>query len=242
MILEELIGTLVSLGSLLITQVPPISRENLRRHYWLLFEQPPDEEDLHQEIINREYKPEITEELPYYEELNASVLASAESDTNRSVCESLRRSFQVNFVLLLSVVLLGFVTVTLVFVDLNTTNSCIEWRHRNHTVSPTRKVLQILGTAIAAIPLYLWLPASAAMLWGFEEFKKNYRSCLLAPCITVSMTMVYRGFFFEKYTTTRLYRYGIHDCFPLTELLSKQFPLPFTKTSVNLNRKFRFKI
>ena len=209
MILEELIGTLVSLGSLLITHVPPISRENRRGHYWLLFEQSPDDEELHQEIIHREYKPVGTEELPYYEELNASVVASTESETNRTVCESLRRSFQVNVVLLLSVFLLGFVTVTLVFVDLSTTNSCIEWRHHNHTVSPTMKLLQTLGTSVSATPLYFWFPASAAMLWGFEEFNKNYRSCLLACCLSASMCMVYRGIFFEKYTTIEVYRYDI---------------------------------
>ena len=52
MILEELIEALVSLGSLLVTQVPPISRENLGRYYWLLFEEYPDDEELHQEYIN----------------------------------------------------------------------------------------------------------------------------------------------------------------------------------------------
>ena len=206
MILEELIGALVSLGSLLVTQVPPISRDSLGRYYWLLFEESPDDEELHQELIHREYKPDDKEELPYYEELNTFVLASTENNTNRGICESLRRSFQVNFVLLLSVVLLGLITVTLVFVDLNTTNSCIEWRHRSHTVSKKRKVLQILGKLISAIPLYLWFPASAAMLWGFEEFKKNYRSCLLTSCFATCMTMVYRAVLFQKFTTTTVYR------------------------------------
>ena len=206
MILEELIGALVSLGSLLVTQVPPISRESLGRYYWLLFEESPDNEELHQELIHREYKPNDKEELPYYEELGASVLTSTENNTNRGICESLRRSFQVNFVLLLSVVLLGLITVTLVFVDLNTTNSCIEWRHRNQTLSQTRKVLQILGTTISAIPLYLWFPASVAMLWGLEEFRKNYRSCLLTSCFATCMAMVYRAVLFQKYITTGVYR------------------------------------
>ena len=210
MILEELIGALVSLSSLLVTQVPPISRESLGRYYWLLVDESPDDEELHQELIHREYKPDDKEELPYYEELAASVLTSTENNTNRSICESLRRSFQVNFVLLISVVLLGLITVSLVFADLNTTNSCIEWRHRNQTLSQTRKVLQILGTSISAIPLYLWFPASAAMLWGFEEFKKNYRSCLLTSCFATCITMVYRAVSFQKYTTTGMYRYGVH--------------------------------
>ena len=205
MILEELFGALVSLGSRLVTQVPPISRDSLGRYNWLLVDQSPDDEELHPELIHREYKPDDKEELPYYEELNTSVLASTENNANHGICESLRRSFQVNFVLLLSVVLLGLITVTLVFVDLNTTNSCIEWRHRSHTVSQTRKALQILGKSISAIPLYLWFPASVAMLWGWEEFKKNYRSCLLTSCFATCIIMVYRAVLFQKLTTTKVY-------------------------------------
>ena len=205
MILEELIGALVSLSSLLVTQVPPISRESLGRYYWLLVDESPDDEELHPELIHREYKPDDKEELPYYEELNTSVLASTENNTNRSICESLRRSFKVNFVLLLSVVLLGLITVTLVFVDLNTTNSCIEWRHRNHTVSQKRKVLEILGRSFGAISLYLWFPGSVAMLWGWEEFKKNHRSCLLTSCFATCITIVYRAVLLQKYSTTKVY-------------------------------------
>ena len=63
MILEEIIGTLVSLGSTLITQVPPISRENPQSNMI-------NDDELHQNVIHREY--ELAEEptdLPYYEDI-----------------------------------------------------------------------------------------------------------------------------------------------------------------------------
>ena len=160
MILEEFVGVLVSLGTLLITQTPPMSRENLRRYYGLIFEQRTEDEE--QGLVHREYEPDRPNDLPYYEEIDVSV--STEGISSRSVCESLRRSFQVNFVFLLAVVLLGLVTIVLVYVDLNATNVCIEWKHYDHSTPSTIKMLQIIGTSLTTIPLYLWFPVSTAML------------------------------------------------------------------------------
>jgi hypothetical protein len=207
MILEELIGALVSLGSLLFTPAPQISRRNMRRYYWPIFEQSNQEEENEPGLIHREYEPEQPAQLPYYEELNVSAVMNTEFRTSRSVGESLRRSFQVNFLLLLAVVLLGVITITLVYVDLNTTNSCIKWRYYNHRIPSTVKVLQIIGTSLTALPLYLWFPVSAVMLWGFKEFKNNYLSCLFASCFTATITMVYRAVLFDQYSVTTNYKY-----------------------------------
>jgi hypothetical protein len=54
MILQELVGVLVSLGTLLFTQAPQISRENLRRHDWLIFEQSSEDEGLEEELVDRQ--------------------------------------------------------------------------------------------------------------------------------------------------------------------------------------------
>ena len=148
----------------------------------------------------------LTEQTsPYSEEIDVSV--STEVRSNRSVCESLGRSFQLNFVLLLAVVLLGLVTIVLVYVDLNTTNSCIEWKHYNHSTPSTIKMLQIIGTSLSALPLYLWIPVSAAMLWGLKDFKDNHLSCLFVSCFTAALTMVYRAVLFDQYSVTTNYKY-----------------------------------
>ena len=195
MILEEIIGTLASLGSTLITQVPPISRENPQSNMI-------NDYELHQNVIHREY--ELAEEptdLPYYEDISdvAAVLSSTQCQASRTFCESLRRSFQVNFGFLVAVVLLGLVVIALVYVDLNTSNSCIEWRHYNHSIPYGRRVLQIIGKILSYIPIYNWFSVSAAMLWGFKAFKEKYLSCLFLSCFTMSIGMVYRAVIFDRY-------------------------------------------
>jgi hypothetical protein len=220
MILEELVGVLVSLGTIFFTQIPQISRDNLRRCYWLIFDQNNEDEEQEDGLVHREYETYKPDDLPYYEELNVSVSTdTTESRTSRSVCESLRRSFQVNLVLLLAVILLGLMTTVLVYVDLNVTNSCIEWRHYNHTIPSTIKVLQIIGTSLTALPLYFWVPVSVVMLWGWNEFKENHLSCLLVSCFTVTLTMVYRAVVFDQYSVTNNYKYryvvtSFDFCFP----------------------------
>ena len=210
MILEELVGVIASLVTLLITETPPIYRESLRRYYGLIFDQRNEDEEQEQGLVHREYEPDRPDDVPYYEEINVSVSTKGRSD--RSVCESLRRSFQVNFVLLVAVVLLGLVTIVLVYFDLNTTNSCIEWKHYNRTTPSTVKVLQIIGTSLAAIPLFLWIPVSAAMLWGLKALKDNYLSCLFVSCFTAALAMVYRAVFYDQYSVTSNYKYMYVIC------------------------------
>ena len=209
MILQELVGVLVSLGTLLFTQAPQISRENLRRHDWLTFEQSSEDEGQEGGLVHREYEPDKADDVPYYEELNVSVSThTGESRSGRSFCESLRRSFQVNLILLLAVISLGLMTIVLVYVDLNTTNACITWRNYNHSVPSTVKVLEIIGSSFTALPVFLWIPVTAVMLWGLKEFKKNHLSCLLFSCFMAVLIIVYRIVLFDQLSVSinSLYR------------------------------------
>ena len=205
MILEELVGALVSLASLLIVQAPPLSRQCPQIYDWLIFEESREDDEGYEDLIHREYEEEERQEIPYYETIDIPV-QDTETRARPSICESFRRSVHVNIGFLLAVVLLGLVTIGLVYLDLNMTNSCIEWRNFNHSTPTGVRVLQIMGTAITAVPLYFWFPVSAVMLWGLKEFKKNYLSCLYAPFFTTAMAMVYRAVLFDKYTTLTEYR------------------------------------
>ena len=205
MILEELVGSLVSLGSSLIAQTPPLSRQCRQRYDRLIFEDSREDEESYEGLIHREYEEEEAQEIPYYETIDIPVQNTG-TRARPSICESFRRSVHVNIGLLLAVVLLGLITIGLVYLNFNTANSCIEWRHFNHSTPASVKMLRTVGDCIAMVPIFLWFPVIAAMLWGLKEFKKNYLSCLYVTFLIMAVSMVYRAILSDRYTTSIKYR------------------------------------
>ena len=177
MILEELIGSFLSLFSSLISQTPPISSETQQRDSGLIFESNPEREDIYDGLIHREYDQGRPAEFAYYEE-NVSysdLFPAHEGRTGKKFCESFLRSCKANLGLVTAVMfILGLLTVGLVLVDLNTTNACIEWIHNNVTVPSNIRIVRIVGMSVGLIPLYAWFPICIIMLWGFRQFKQNY--------------------------------------------------------------------
>ncbi|CAB4039482.1 Hypothetical predicted protein [Paramuricea clavata] len=66
MILEELVGVFVSLGSSVVKGTPQISRETLRRELIIPeFEENTERHEISNGFIHREYEQEADPELPY---------------------------------------------------------------------------------------------------------------------------------------------------------------------------------
>ncbi len=204
MILEELIGSFASLFSSLISQTPPISSGTLQRDYSLIFEENPDREEVYDGLIHREYEPETPAELPYYEE-DISVLAQVDGKTRR-IYKSFLRSCKANIGLVMAVMfILGLLTVGLVYVDLNTTNACIEWIHNNFTVPSNVRTIRIVGMSATLLPLYAWFPTCVIMLWGFRQFKDNYLlRLILCQSVALSINIAYKVVVFDKITTANV--------------------------------------
>ena len=191
MILEELVGSVLSLCSSFITQTPPIHRE--QRQFTLIFGETHEQDEVYDGLIHREYEQQPEQELPYYED-DMSVLVQPDGQSSRDFAQSFLRSFQANVGLIMAVVfILGLLTLGVVYLDLNTTDACIEWMHNNYSIPRVVKILQIVGMSFELLPLFTWFPACIVMLWGFKEFKKNYLSCLLVCQLVIgSITCVYR--------------------------------------------------
>jgi hypothetical protein len=199
MILEELFGSCVAIVSRLIIQTPPISRENLQREYTLISVPNPEQDEVYDGLIHREYEQEALTEVPYYED---GTFASMQADTRRNSFESFIRSLKTNVGLITAVVLiLGSLTVGVVYVDLNSNDACIEWMHKNLSVPAHVQILRTVGMSVKLLPLFSWFPACIAMLWGFSEFKKNYLACLFfCAFVPGSITCVYRIIMLDKFT------------------------------------------
>ncbi len=86
------------------------------------------------------------------------------------------------------------------YVDLNTTDVCIEWMHKNLSVSSHVRKVQIVAMSVRLLPLFSWFPASVAMLLGFTKFKQNYLvSLFLGALVPGSISCVYRIVMSDKF-------------------------------------------
>ena len=207
MFLEEVVGSCAALVSSLITQTPPISRENLQREYTLISVPNAEQDEVYDGLIHREYEQEVQSEVPYYED---GTFVSVETDARRNFCESFTRSCETNIVLIMAVVfILGSLTVGLVYVDLNTNDVCIEWMHKNLSVPSHVQKVKIVGMSVKLLPLFSWFPVSVAMLLGFTKFKQNYLvSLFFCALVPGSITCVYRVVMSDKFINVvyNLYR------------------------------------
>ena len=198
MILEELIGSFVALFTELI-QTPRLSRGTLPRDCSLIFEENPEQDEVCDGFIHREYEQGGQPDLPYYEE-ELSALVQTNQERRRNFCESFLRSCKANVGLVMKAFfIIGSLIVGLVYLDLNTSNACIEWVHNKLVVSSHVRILQMTGMSLKLLPLYAWCPTTVFLLWGFREFKKNYLLCLfICQLVTASVACVYGIIVFDK--------------------------------------------
>ena len=210
MFLEELVGSCVALVSSLITQTPPISRENLQREYSLIYVPNPEQDEVYDGLIHCEYEQEVPSEVPYYED---GTIVSIQTDERRNFCESFIRSCKTNIGLITAVVfILGSLTVGLVYLDLNT-DVCMNWMHKNLSVPSHVHTVQRVGTSVKLLPLFSWFPASVAMLLGFRKFKQNYLvNLFFCALVSGSITCVYRIVMFDKLINVVYDIYRLVNC------------------------------
>ena len=195
MILEEIVGGFVSILTSLFIQAPLISHENQQLQYTLFYDTNPEQEEVNDGLIHREYETETSEELPYYE---SGSMASIHIEAEPDYCESLIRSLKANMGFLTAAVfILASFSVGLVFFDLNTTDVCVEWNN----VSQHVQTLRMIGMSAKLVPLFSWFPVCIAMLWGYEEFRKNYLACLfVSSFVPGALSCAYRIIMFKKFT------------------------------------------
>ena len=207
MIFEEILGSLISLCSCLITRTPTISQQ--QQQLKLIFEETNEEDEVCEGLIHLEYEEETQPELPYYEE-DISILSQANGQNSRQFVQSLLRSFQANITLIMAVIfILGLLVIGCVYLDLNTTDACTEWMYKNYSIPRNVKISRTVGMSLDLLPLFTWFPACISMLWGFKEFRKNYLYYLLVCQLVIgSISCVYRiinkeGMSIADYTTHR---------------------------------------
>jgi hypothetical protein len=209
MILEELVGSFLTLFSSVITHAPPISRE--QRQLRLIFEETEEQDEVHDNLIHQEYEQETQQHLPYYED---DISASVQTDIvqpGRNFAQSVIRSIKANTGFIAAVVfILSLFTIISVYVDLNTSDVCAQWKLHNRNMPRNVLILRLVGWSINLIPIFTWFPACVAMLWGFKEFKKNYLARLLVcQLIFGTISCVYRVITTDELAIFNFTDYGL---------------------------------
>ena len=124
-------------------------------------------------------------------------------------CQSLQRSLEASFTIMVAVLPLGLLGILLLYHDLNTTNLCFEWNHRFDNLSTQILRWKVFGEVIQDIPINLWFAATMALLFGWREFRSNYNSTMyvgLAVGVTIAIYKIFL-LIFGVFGTRLYYRY-----------------------------------
>ncbi|CAB4043382.1 Hypothetical predicted protein, partial [Paramuricea clavata] len=148
--------------------------ETLARDYSLIFGENPEQDEMCDGLINREYEQGEQPDLPYYEE-ELSALVQTTQEPRRCFCESFLRSCKANVGLVMKAVsIIGSLIVGLVYLDLNTTNACIQWVHDKFVVPSHVRILQMIAWVLIEITAVLWMVSdNRFFVVGFQGVQKE---------------------------------------------------------------------
>ena len=216
--LEEILGALLSLFSLLLNETPRVSfrQESINT----------------QEGSTDKWLPYINEE---YENVNTGKESSSVSlllaDGNfytsynrildgalhkqKSCVNSFRKALWTTISMTFAIFPPTAFTIIFLFVDLNTTDLCVEWQHHNNTVPLSVKRIRVIGDSVEAVIVNLWFPLTAVVLFGWKVFRLRFLSTFYIAFIFGEATVIYYLFLlaFGVYDTHMYYRYPCNILF-----------------------------
>ena len=205
--LEEILGVLLSLFSLLLNETPRVSfRES---------NTPTDERtdnDKWLPYINKEYENIYTSK----ESSSVSLLFTSEhlqsihtQILQKSYSKSFRKAVWTSISMMLAIFPPTAFTIMFLYVDLNTTDLCVEWQHHNNTVPLSVKRIRVIGNSVETVIVNLWFPLTAVVLFGWKAFKQKFLSTFYIAFIFGEATVIYYLFLlsFGVYDTHIYYRY-----------------------------------
>ena len=193
--LEEIIGVLISLFSLVLNEPPRVSFRGTShtQEEWT-------DNDNWLPYINEEYENNGTREESSSLNLLSGVLAN--EDLQKSYLMSLRKAIRITISMTLAMFPHTVFTVMFLYADLNTTDLCVEWQHHNNTVPLSVERIRVIGKSVEAVINNLWFPLTAVVLFGWKVFKLRFFSTFYIAFIVGEATVIYVLF---------LLAYGVYD-------------------------------
>ncbi|CAB4034294.1 Hypothetical predicted protein, partial [Paramuricea clavata] len=209
--LEEITGMFLSLFSLFVNATPRVS---LREH------QPEvNDDDRWQPYINEEY-----ENFHTNEQLSSVLVNRRRTDYTRldgtssgrrSYWESIRRSLWTTLTITCAMFVPTAFIMAFLYIDLNTTDLCLEWQYHNNTLPFSVKRFRVIGDNVGVMITNLWFPLTMVVLFGWKEFKLRFLSTFYVGFIFGETIVIYYLLLlvFGVYDTHMYYRYPANMLF-----------------------------
>ena len=175
--LEEVIALLLSLFSLVSNETPRVSfretnhtqEKNLNDDRWLPY--------INEEYNNVDTREELTSVsllLPNEDlYIGYNRIFGGSSAERKSVWKSLRKAIWASISMAFSLFPPTAFAIIFLYVDLNTTDLCIEWQHHNNTAPLSVMRIRVIGESLEAVIIYLWFPLTVVIVFGWKVFKRG---------------------------------------------------------------------
>ena len=130
------------------------------------------------------------------------------SSGRRSYWESIRRSLWTTLRITCAIFVPTAFALAFLYIDLNTTDLCLEWQYHNNTLPFSVKRLRVIGDSVEAVITSLWFPLTMVVLFGWKEFKLRFLSTFYVVFILGETAVIYYLFLlvFGVYDTSVYYR------------------------------------
>ena len=194
--LEEILGLLLSLFSLVTNETPRVSFRETRNT-----QEESTDDDKWLPYIYEEYN-----NIDTSEELTSAILPLAEdhlhpgynrisgdsSPEQKSILKSFRKAIWTSISMAFSLFLPTAFTIMFLYVDLNTADLCLEWQHHNNTVPLSVMRIRAIGESLEVLIMNLWFPLTAVILFGWKDFKLRFFSVFYIAFIFAEAIVIYK--------------------------------------------------
>ena len=193
--LDEILALLLSLFSLVTNETPRVSfREhgntqegNTDDDRWLSYVNEEYENVDTSEQLSSVCLPFAVKDLPN----GYNRIPDGSSPERKSFWKSSRKAVSTSISMAFSLVPPTVLTILFPYFDFNTTNLCREWQQHNNTVPLSVIRIRVIGTIVEVFIINFWLPLTAAILFGWKDFKRRFFPVLYIAFIFAEATVIY---------------------------------------------------
>ena len=194
--LEEILGLLLSLFSLVSNETPRVSlretsntqEESTDDDRWLPY--------INEEYSNVDTREELTRAsllLPNEDIYSGYNRIPGDSSTEqKGFLKSFRKAIRTSISMAFSLFLPTAFTVMFLYIDLNTADLCVEWQHHNNTIPLSVMRIRAIGRSVEVLIINLWFPLTAVILFGWKDFKLRFFPVLYIAFIFAEATVIYK--------------------------------------------------